>query len=262
MRTLYMLLFLFAALSLESQLVGPGSVATIGGNAPRKQGGAVPPAAGGGGGSNVTFDTSAASACGVVQDTRVINISVANQANRLLVVMAGGGDTILADRTVDSVVSDVDGAFTAVSSGAADDANFTRMEAWRLVAPTVGAHVITVTYASGGNCRNQIAAGASLYGVDQSSPVGTPTVVNGTATSTTPNGAVTLGSDDMAIGALYTDSETLSWTTGTSMHVEANCDGDVSYGIARNTGTGSISVQASTIDNRYALVVIPINGAP
>lgn len=222
--------------------------------------GVLKPAAGGGGGSNVTYDTSAASACGVGVATRTINITVGNNTNRVLIVMAGAGDSVLADRTVDSVSSDVDGAFTHVTSSDADDGAYCRMEGWRLIAPTVGAHVITITY-SGGATQAAVAGAISLYGVDQTTPIGTPTVVNGTVSSTTPNGAVTLGSDDMAVGGLMTDSTTLSWTTGTSRQVVANCDTDVSYGMASNTGTGSISVQASTGDFLYALVVLPVNGA-
>jgi hypothetical protein len=219
-------------------------------------------AGGGGGGSNATYDTSAISACGVGIATRVINITVASQSNRCLIVAAGAGDNVIADRTVDSVSSDVSGAFTLVGSASADDANFCRMEMWRLIAPATGAHVITVTY-SGGATGAAVAGAISLYGVDQSTPIGTPTVVNGTVASTTPNGAVTLGSDDMLVAGLFTDSDsTLSWTIGTSRQVATGCASDTCFGLATNTGTGSISAQASTSNEKYALVVIPVNGAP
>jgi len=219
-------------------------------------------AAAGGGGSNVTYDTSAKAGCGVGIATRVITITVANNPNRLLLVGAGAGDATIGDRTVDSVSSNLDGAFTAVSSGAADDANYTRSDFWRLIAPSVGTHTITVTYSGGATDAGEAAA-ISLYGVDQSTPIGTPTVVNGTVASTTPNGAVTLGGDDMAVGVLFTDANTtLSWTTGTSRQVTTGCASDVCYGLVSNTGTGSVSVQATTDNEKYALVVVPVNGAP
>lgn len=219
-------------------------------------------AGGGGGGSNVTYDTSAISACGVGIATRVVNITVANNANRLLVIAAGAGDSVIADRTVDSVTSDVGGTWALVTSGAADDANFCRMEMWRLIAPAVGAHVITVTY-SGGATGAAVAGAISLYGVDQSTPIGTANPVNGTVASATPNGAVTLGADDMLVAGLFSDSDsTLSWTVGTSRQVATGCASDTCFGLATNTGTGSISAQASTANQKYALVVIPVNGAP
>ena len=216
-----------------------------------------PPPAAGGGGSNVTFDTSAKAGCGS-STTRTITITVANNSNRLLIVMPSAGDGTSSDRVVSSVSSDLDGAFTHVTSGDADDNNFVRTEAWRKTAPTVGTHTITVTY--GGTVIAAEAFAISLYGVDQTTPIGTPTTAS--ATSAAPTGAVTLGSDDMAVGGITTDSETLSWTTGTSRQVTENCDNDVSSGLATNTGTGSTSVTASTINQPYALVVLPVNGAP
>jgi hypothetical protein len=215
-----------------------------------------------GGGSNVAFDASAKAGCGVGIGTRVISITIGNNANRYVIVCTGAGDATIGDRTVDSVSSNVDGAFTLISSATGDDANYCRVEMWQKVAPTVGAHTITVTY-SGGATDAAEAAAVSLYNVDQATPVGTPVVPNGTVASTTPNGAVTLGTDDMAVAVLFSDSDaTLSWTSGTSRQVTTGCASDVCYGMATHTGSGSVSLQATTENFKYGMVVIPVNGAP
>ena len=219
-----------------------------------------PPAAGGGGGSNVTLDTSAKGTPGSVVTSCTVAITVANNANRVLIIAVGRGDGEPGGDTVSSVSSSLDGALTHVGSSDSSDNNYCRTEFWRLIAPTAGSHTITVNFS--GNVDIAIAMAISLYGVDQTTPIGTPTAVNGTVASTAPTGAVTLGSDDMAVGFISTDSESLSVTTGTSRQLETNVSSDMSFGLASNTGTGSISITYSQASNLYALTVLPVNGAP
>lgn len=229
----------------------------------RTQGSSGSGGGGGGGSQTVTYDTSAKSTFTAASATASISITVGANANKVLYVFAGVGDGTLANRTVDSVSSSVNGAFTAVSSGLADDGNFMHLESWKLVNPTAGAHTITVTYVPSGTAEQVLAFAISLYNVDQTTPNGTPTVVNGSVASTAPTAAVTLAANEMAIGAIATDSgPVLSVTTGTERQVTQNVAGDTAYSLASNTGSGSVSITWATGSEAYALVVIPVKGAP
>lgn len=204
--------------------------------------------------SPVTIDTSIAFVTGL-SSPHTLNITVGNNSNRVLYVCVGVGINTGADN-VTSVSSNVNGAFTEVQQ--ASDGNWVNSQIWRLTNPSTGAHVITVTF----NLATQQATTAiSLYNVNQTTPNGTPVVSTGTS-GTSVTGTVTLGANDMALGFLGSDSETLSVTTGTQRQEVENVESDTAYNMATNTGTGSVSVVWSQTSNGYAAITLPVNAAP
>jgi hypothetical protein len=210
-------------------------------------------------GSNVTYDTSAKSGGGTFTSVRTITITVGNNSNRVLIVCSGAGDDTQAHGYIASVTSDLGGTFVAVSGSEVASTSWVTASAFYLIAPAIGTHTLTVNNV---NLNNQIDAMAiSLYGVDQSSPFGT--VSTSGSTGTAPTASVTLGADDMAVGFINTDSEnSLTFTAGTERQKDLNVDSDTAYGLATNTGTGSVAISATTASEKYALLVIPVNGAP
>lgn len=211
----------------------------------------------GGGGSNVTYDTSAESTGGTATNTQTISITVAANSNKLLLVFPSAGNDNLANAVVTVVSSSVDGAFTSV--GGVNGTAWVRTECWRLTAPTAGAHTLTVTWTN--TCSQVYATAISLYNVDQTTPVGAATTSGGSGTG--PTGAVTLGADDMAVGQCATDAEgTLASTVGTHRQNIASLGADIDVSLATNTGTGSISTTWTSGNDSFAVVVVPVNGAP
>jgi hypothetical protein len=212
----------------------------------------------------VTIDTSAQStkdAVTGIPDTRAVVITVASNTDRALFVCTPIGDATLANRTVNGVSSSLDGAFTHVGSSDADNSNWSRVEWWYLLNPSVGAHTVTVTFASGTTALDSAAALAiSLYGVDQTTPVGTPST-DASAASTGGSGTVTLASGDMALGGISSDATTITTTVGTEQQKQidvATASPDNCYELATNTGTGSVSITFTSGTTGYAISVIPV----
>lgn len=222
--------------------------------------GPLPQAAGGG--NTVTIDTSSKTASpSSVTGANTISITVASNSDCVLFVGCAGGDNTIGDRTVDSVSSNVSGAFTHVAADA-DNANFTRAEWWYLANPTAGINVITIVWNTAGNTDCAWAAAISLYHVNTSAPVGTFQQDNATATASG-SATVTIGSGGMALGVVCSDADSmLTFTTGTEQQKTTGIASDLCAGMATNSASGQIAFTGSTPDTGFSLSVIPVASAP
>lgn len=213
----------------------------------------------GGGGSTVTIDTVGTRATGISGQTspKTVSISVGSGTDRFIMAYWGAGDATLADRTLDAVSSNLDGAFTHLTSGAGDDGNFCATDLWYLKNPTTGTHTITYDWGVSAVVDAYYLECISYTGVNQTTPVGSAIVVNGTVASIAPTtGAITIGTGEMATAVICTDSETLSIVTGTSRDLLQNLGSDQSVGVATLAATGAIAW--SQASNKYAISAVVI----
>ena len=93
-------------------------------------------------------------------------ITVASNDNRLLIAHVGHSGTGV---TVNSVTSNVSGAFTQLMTQNSDASTNNKTDVWYLKAPATGAHTVTVVYS--GSVTNRSIALHSLYNVDQTTPI-------------------------------------------------------------------------------------------
>jgi len=105
------------------------------------------------------------------------NLTVASNDNRLLAVVVGWSGT----NTISSIAWD--GQSFTKAAGVVDGGGNLRTDIWYLVAPNTGAHTVTVTFTGSVNLPN--VAYISLYGANQSSPIGVTATNTGTAANTT-----------------------------------------------------------------------------
>jgi hypothetical protein len=212
--------------------------------------------------ADVAIDSSAKgtpSTGGTFSET--VDITVASNSNRLLIVLAGAGDSSPADRVISGVSSTLGGSFASVTGASVQEPNWCGIDVWYLVAPAVGTHTVTMTYA-GSVVQAEVMA-TSLYNVNQSAPFGTVATSGSSGTSSAaPSVSATLATGELLIGGLFTDSSTISsFSAGTSRQEEENIVSDTAMGIATNTGTGTIAITAATADEAYAMVGIPVKPA-
>jgi hypothetical protein len=88
-------------------------------------------------------------------------------SNTILIVAAGGRNSVVGNATVSSVTYNGANLTKAVEKQESGDGN--NSSVWYLVAPATGVHTVVVTYA--GSCTSVGGAGISLFGVDQVSPI-------------------------------------------------------------------------------------------
>ncbi len=129
--------------------------------------------------------------------------------NRFLFACAVAVDATEADRTVSGIASDVDGALTLL---AAYDVPNRRITCGYLIAPTTGAHVITVTL--GGANSVLRAGGVSFSGVHQSDPLDGGTVYTAAGTATDATDDITTATDNAWALALLTHGNNINHFSG------------------------------------------------
>ena len=170
---------------------------------------------GGGGSVAVTFNATGTSGRETSKSSpQTIAITVAAGSDLIMLVgisHSGPFDGI----TISGVSSSVDGAFTVVpSSGITKGA--IRTEIWRLLNPTVGAHTISVTWASGTISVITSGAVAANDADVGGTPLGTASTASGTTQAASVSPASASGELAFAVtGVDNSGSPTLAVTAGT-----------------------------------------------
>ncbi|MGI0087089.1 MAG: LamG-like jellyroll fold domain-containing protein, partial [Nitrosotalea sp.] len=141
------------------------------------------------------------------------SITVGNNNYRVLVV---GISVQSGTNNVVSTVKDGSTAFTYITSVVASHGGtHVEDEMWYLINPPIGSNTITATLTAG-TTANMVMGVTSLYGVDNSTTIGTPvTNISGGQGSTTPSVAVTTTkTNSWVVDSLSVASNTGAQTTG------------------------------------------------
>ena len=114
----------------------------------------------------ITYDTDAYGVSDAA--TTTVGITVANNTNRILVALIGLGNSTGASQ-ISSVVFNGSESFTAIGT-ISDNGEDEACDIWYLVNPTATTANVVVTYDGTPDASVNV---VSLYGVDQSDPIGT-----------------------------------------------------------------------------------------
>ena len=163
--------------------------------------------------------------------------NVGSGSNRVLLVGIAQGNSAA---TLTSVTWDQGGtnqAMTRISS--VSNASDTRVELWRLVAPTSGAKTLRIVSPSSVGMAVGI---VSYTGVDQTTPEDTPPTGTTGAPGSTPSITVTSATSDLVIDAASTKEDSTANTAGTNQTERAQLYAPLDERIMMSEEAGAASV--------------------
>ncbi len=202
------------------------------------------------------------SAAGPASDVTSLTWShtVGSGTNRILIV---GVSLVRGDATVSSVTY---GGVSLTSIGAlSDSGNNTRMEMWKLVAPTAGTASIVVTLSA---AKRIVGGAVSFTGVNQTVPHGTfaSNSLSGGGSST-PSVNVSGASGELVIDTLATqgdaDPATASQTQQWSRDTSSGSGADVIGGGSTKAGASSVTMSWTLSRNRpWSIGAVSLKVAP
>jgi hypothetical protein len=200
----------------------------------------------------ITFDI-AASDQGTSGTVETVSITIANNANRFLFV--GVGLSASTPGTVSGITfngSPLTPIWEVFNGG-----NH-RCEGWYIKAPDAGTHDIQVTFS--GAADEWAIGGVSLYGVDQTTPIGTPAEASDDASSTA---TVNVGSADgeLVVDCVYGLATAIAAGANQDTRWEEENIGGNSGGSSTEPGQTTVTMSWTTFSDEWAIGAVSVKPA-
>lgn len=183
--------------------------------------------------------------------------TVSAGTNRLLVLFIAIGDD---DFLAASAVTYGGQAMTLVPGYLSTDGIWTTTQAWFLKEAGIaaaGSTTFSVTWVSTLNALTHLIVGAAAFsGVDQTTPLGTPVIANGSSTAPS-TGSITVPANGLAIGSMATDDDNAFVQASTLLFEVEGVGGDTGGGAQYRSTTGSLDW--TTDNQQWAVAGVALN---
>ena len=198
-----------------------------------------------------------ASASGAPTSLTIPNHSIVAGSNRVLMVVAGSGDT---GHEVPTGVTWNGIAMTLVPSSYASAAAWCGVSLWYLLEASLSTATadVVITWAA---TPQDLVGGVSFVvtDVDQVTPFGTANT--GTGASATASAAISSASGEVVIGGISSDSEGSINETGTLIQKVLNVNFDSSFGAQYYSGASSVTIQWGQANTNWAVSGVSLKPA-
>lgn len=203
-------------------------------------------------GGSPTFDNAAF----IAGDTGSYTCSGSNRLLLVAVCYAAGNSRTVTGVTYNGV------ALTSVGSlnNTTDGAN-NAVHLWRLIAPSTGSNTVTATIS--GPPATTVLVVASYTGVNQTTPLGTPTTGSG-SNAAQPSINVTSATNELAFDALCTlnsSADTFTANGGQTKRASGDDSDEIGGAVSDKAGAASVAMGWSSPTRYWSQIGVSIKGA-